>query len=89
VAQAEKLLREVLAATPKNLSAQNILALTRLKEGDLPAAKGEYLRSLALDPGQFRVYGMLGTIDLLSKDLDAAEKEYTAGWRSRPASWRR
>jgi choline-sulfatase len=77
--EAEKLLREVMAVTPNNLSAQNILALTRLRQGDLPGAKKEYLHSLALDPGQFRVYGMLGTIDLLDKDLDGAEKEYRRG----------
>jgi arylsulfatase A-like enzyme/Tfp pilus assembly protein PilF len=77
--EAEKLLREVMAVTPKNLSAQNILALTLLKQGDLPGARNEYLRSLALDPGQFRVYGMLGTIDLLGNDLDGAEKDYRRG----------
>jgi arylsulfatase A-like enzyme/Flp pilus assembly protein TadD len=78
-AEAETLLREIMAVTPKNLSAQNILALTRLKQGDLPGARNEYLHSLALDPGQFRVYGMLGTIDLLVGDLDGAEKDYHRG----------
>ena len=77
--EAEKLLREVLAVTPGNLSAQNILALTRLKQGDLDGARREYLRSLALDPGQFRVYGMLGTLELLGGDLDGAEKDYRRG----------
>jgi arylsulfatase A-like enzyme/Flp pilus assembly protein TadD len=78
-AESEKLLREVMAVTPKNLSAQNILALTRLKQEDFEGAKKEYQHSLALDPGQFRVYGMLGTLDLLAGDLDGAEKEYRRG----------
>ena len=78
-AEAEKLLREIMVVTPRNLSAQNVLGLILLKEGNLPGARTEYLRSLALDPGQFRVYGMLGTIDLLGNDLDGAEKDYQRG----------
>jgi choline-sulfatase len=78
-AESEKLLREVMQVTPKNLSAQNILALTRLKQEDFEGAKREYQHSLALDPGQFRVYGMLGTLDLIAGDLDGAEKEYRRG----------
>jgi arylsulfatase A-like enzyme/Flp pilus assembly protein TadD len=78
-AESEKLLREVMAVTPKNLSAQNVLALTRLKQDDFAGAKREYQHSLELDPGQFRVYGMLGTLELIAGDLDAAERDYRRG----------
>jgi arylsulfatase A-like enzyme/Tfp pilus assembly protein PilF len=72
----EKLLREVLAATPNNVTAVNILALVKTRQGDLMAAREEYLHSLALDPKQARVHAMLGTLSLLEDDLDAAERSY-------------
>ena len=74
--QSQALLEEILETTPGNLSAVNILALTHLRQGDLPAARQQYLRSLAIDPGQARVFVMLGALGLLEGDLDGAEKMY-------------
>jgi arylsulfatase A-like enzyme/Flp pilus assembly protein TadD len=84
-AASEALLREILEVTPANLSARNVLALARLRQGDLVGARDEYLRSLALDPGQFRVYGMLGSIELLKGDLDEAERYFRQGLEITPA----
>ncbi|HEY4596087.1 MAG TPA: sulfatase-like hydrolase/transferase, partial [Thermoanaerobaculia bacterium] len=72
----EKLLREILAQTPNNVTAVNILALVKTRQGDLVAARQEYLHSLALDPKQARVHAMLGTLSLLEDDVDAAERSY-------------
>ncbi|HEX4960578.1 MAG TPA: sulfatase-like hydrolase/transferase [Thermoanaerobaculia bacterium] len=74
--QSERLLQEVLAATPANVTAVNILALVQMRQGDFAAARNEYLRSLSLDPKQARVHAMLGTLSLLGDDLDAAERSY-------------
>lgn len=73
---AEKLLGEILAVTPENVSALNILALCRLRQHRLDAARDTYLQSLGLDPRQSRVYGMLGTLDLLQGRLDGAERHF-------------
>jgi arylsulfatase A-like enzyme/Flp pilus assembly protein TadD len=74
--ESERLLRELLKETPKNVSAVNILALCLMREGDWPAAREEYLRSLGLDPKQSRVHAMLGTISLIENDFPAAERSY-------------
>jgi len=74
--ESERLLREILQATPGNVSAVNILALTRMRQGDWAGARAFYLRSLALDPRQARVHAMLGTVSLLEDDLDGAERSY-------------
>jgi choline-sulfatase len=73
---AEKLLQEVLAVTPENVSAINVLALCRLRQNHLDPARETYLHSLSLDSRQSRVYGMLGTLDLMQGDLDKAERNY-------------
>jgi arylsulfatase A-like enzyme/Flp pilus assembly protein TadD len=72
----EKLLREILAVTPANVSARNILALARLRQHDPAGARKEYLQSLAKDPKQARVYCMLGVISMLAGELDDAERSY-------------
>lgn len=74
--ESERLLRELLQATPGNVSAVNILALCRLRQGDWPGAREVYLRSLGLDPKQSRVHAMLGTISLIEDDLPGAERSY-------------
>ncbi|HEX5758719.1 MAG TPA: sulfatase-like hydrolase/transferase [Thermoanaerobaculia bacterium] len=75
-AEAEARLREVLAATPANVAARNVLALARLRQGDAAGARAEYLRSLADDPGQARVHVLLGALALAEGDLDAAERQW-------------
>ncbi len=72
--EAEALLRKVLAVTPANVSARNVLALTRLRQDDLAGAREEYLRSLADDPGQARVYAQLGALSLLAGQLEEAKR---------------
>jgi len=75
-AESERMLREVVAAVPKNVSALGILAVTLLRQGDLAGAREQYLRILAIDPKQSRVYVMLGAISMLEGDLDGAERNY-------------
>jgi choline-sulfatase len=74
--EGERLLREVLAQTPANVSAVNILALVLTRRGDYAAARAEYLRSLSLDPKQARVHAMLGSLSLAERDLAAAERSF-------------
>lgn len=75
---AEKVLQELIATTPRNVSAINILGLVSLRQGKLDLAKEYYSRSLALDPGQFRVLGILGALQLADADYDGADA-YFAG----------
>lgn len=75
-AESERMLREVVAQVPKNVSALSILAVTLLRQGDLAGAREQYLRVLAIDPKQSRVYVMLGAISMLEGDLDGAERNY-------------
>ncbi|HXU44016.1 MAG TPA: tetratricopeptide repeat protein, partial [Thermoanaerobaculia bacterium] len=74
--EAEKLIREILAATPKNVTCWNILALARLRQNDGQGARDAYLRSLAVEPNQARVFAMLGSVSLLEGDLTGAERQY-------------
>ncbi len=74
--EAEKLIREILAATPRNVTCWNILALARLRQGDADGGRDAYRRSLGISPEQSRVYSMLGTIAMLEGDLAGAEKEF-------------
>ncbi|MFN7986544.1 MAG: sulfatase-like hydrolase/transferase [Thermoanaerobaculia bacterium] len=74
----ERLLREILAVLPANVSARNVLALVLLRQERLEEAKDEYARSLAQDPKQARVLAMIGTIALLEGSLDEAEKAFHA-----------
>ncbi len=75
-AQSETLLREVLVVTPKNLTARNILALARWRQGDRTGARQEYLKVLAEDPRQSRVYAMLGNLALAEGNLEEAEQRF-------------
>jgi arylsulfatase A-like enzyme/Tfp pilus assembly protein PilF len=74
--EAGKLLREVIAITPRNVSAINVLGLMAVKTGDMEGARREYERSLAIDPQQFRVFGVLGGIALSAGDLELAAKQF-------------
>lgn len=76
--EAEKLLTEVVAVTPRNVSAINILGLIGVKTGDAEKAIRYYQQSLAIDPKQFRVYGVLGGIAMTRGDLDGATRQFRA-----------
>jgi choline-sulfatase len=82
--QAEAKLLEVMAVTPRNVSAINILGLIGIKTGDTEKAVKYYQQSLAIDPQQFRVYGVLGGIALTQGELDHAEKEFQAALAVNP-----
>jgi Tfp pilus assembly protein PilF len=74
--RARALLEEVLAASPANVTARNLLALAAVRRGDLQEAERQYLASLAKQPGQHRVLGALGTIALRRDDLATAERRF-------------
>ena len=80
-----RLLGEILGELPGHVSARNVLALCRLRQGRLEEAQDQYLRSLATDPNQFRVHAMLGTIALMQGRLDDAEKQYRRTLAASPA----
>jgi arylsulfatase A-like enzyme/Tfp pilus assembly protein PilF len=75
-ARSEPLLLEVLAMTPRNISALNVLGLVGVKQGDADKAFKYYQESLAIDPDQFRVHGVLGALNMTQGDLGTAEKEF-------------
>jgi arylsulfatase A-like enzyme/Flp pilus assembly protein TadD len=75
-AEAERLIRTVIAASPDNTSALGVLALAELRQGNLSGARDHYLRMLAIDPKESRVHVMLGAISMLEGDLDGAERSY-------------
>jgi Tfp pilus assembly protein PilF len=74
--RARALLEQVLAASPANVTARNVLALAAVRRGDLQEAERQYLASLAKHPGQHRVLGALGTIALRRDDLATAERRF-------------
>ncbi len=74
--QAEAVLSEIVARQPANVSALGVLALAQLHQGNLAGAREKYLRILAADPKDSRVYLMLGSISMLEGDLDGAERSY-------------
>jgi Flp pilus assembly protein TadD len=74
--ECEALLREVLAATPRNVSAINILALALLRQNRPEDCRRAYEDSLAIEPDQHRVLHMLGFVKLRQGRLDEAEESY-------------
>ncbi len=82
--RAETVLLEVLAITPRNISALNVLGLVGVKERDGDKAVKYYEQSLAIDREQFRVYGVLGALALTQGDLDRAGKEFHAALSINP-----
>jgi choline-sulfatase len=83
-AGAEKLLLEIVAVTPRNVSALNVLGLVGIKTGDGDKAIKYYQQSLAVDRQQFRVYGVLGAIALTRGELDHATDEFKASLAVNP-----
>jgi len=73
-AQAEQVLRTILATLPRHVAARNVLAICLLRQGRDGEAAAEYLRSLADDPSQARVCLALGNLRLISDDLRGAER---------------
>ncbi len=83
-AKSEALLLEVLAITPRNVSALNVLGLVAIKTGNADKAISYYQQSLAIDSQQFRVLGVLGGIALARGDLDHARDEFKAALAVNP-----
>lgn len=82
--RAETLLLEVLAITPRNVSALNILGLIGVKTGDRDMALKYYTQSLGVDRDQFRVYGVLGAISMSNGEFDRATEEFRAALAINP-----
>ena len=82
--ESERLLREILAALPANISARNVLGLVLLRQNRLAEAKAEYALSLSQDPKQARVLAMLGTVGLLEGNLDEADRAFRAALEVTP-----
>ena len=57
---AELSLRRLIAHDPKNASAHGMLGIALAQENDLPAAEGEYRKSLELNPHQPQIVMSLG-----------------------------
>jgi arylsulfatase A-like enzyme/Tfp pilus assembly protein PilF len=74
--RAKRLLDEVLAVAPENVTARNVLALRAIRMDDLDGAEEQYLASLARQPRQHRVVSALGSIALRRGDLDEAARRF-------------
>jgi arylsulfatase A-like enzyme/Flp pilus assembly protein TadD len=74
--EAEKVLLELVAQTPRNVSALNVLGLIGVKTGDVEKARKYYEQSLAVDSEQFRVHGVMGALALTHGDLDEATRRF-------------
>lgn len=83
-AESEKLLLEIAAVTPRNVSALNVLGLIGVKTADLVKARKYYTQSLAIDPSQFRVHGVLGGLALAEGKLDEATREFKVSLQENP-----
>jgi choline-sulfatase len=83
-AESEKELLELVAITPRNVSALNVLGLIGVKTGDMDKAKKYYGESLAIDPTQFRVHGVLGGLALATGKLDEATREFKVSLQENP-----
>lgn len=70
--EAEALLRGVLAQTPANVSARNVLAMVLARRGQAEAAEAAWRESLAIDPAQHRVLFQLASMATQRGDLEAA-----------------
>jgi choline-sulfatase len=81
---AQRLLLEIVAVTPRNVSALNVLGLIGIKTGDAAMALKYYQQSLAIDREQFRVYGVVGAIALTGGDLDRAAQQFRAALAVNP-----
>lgn len=73
--EAEALLLEILQSTPRNVSALNVLGLIGVKSGNLEMAHRYYEQSMAVDGGQFRVYGILATLSMNRGDMETARRQ--------------
>ncbi len=74
--EAEAVLADIVAHQPGNVSALGVLALAQMHQGNLEGSRQTYLRLLAADPKEARVYLMLGSISMLEGDLDGAERSF-------------
>jgi Tfp pilus assembly protein PilF len=81
---ARTLLEEILTASPRHVSARNILGLAAVRLGDPAEAERQYLASLALEPHQHRVHALLGQLAIDRDDLAAAERHFTAALELTP-----
>ena len=85
VLEAERLYQMAATADPRSADAQLGLARVRLRGGDLPAAREEARRALALKPGA-EVYLLLGQIDFAAHDLTNARAEVEKAIAAGPAN---
>ena len=77
-ARARTVLEAMLAQTPENVTARNLLALAAIRLGDPAEAERQYLASLAAQPRQHRIQGALGTLALERGDFVDAERRFHA-----------
>jgi Flp pilus assembly protein TadD len=68
------LLKEHVAASPKDANGWNWLGYASRKSGDLDGAFAHYRRALALDPGHRGAHEYIGEAYLMARDLARAEE---------------
>lgn len=73
-AASEKLLEELLEASPGHITAWNVLGLVLLRQNRFDDAERAYHRSLELDPSQSRALHMLAVLAFRRGNRDDAEK---------------
>lgn len=83
-ADAEAIVRGILAQLPEHVAARNVLGLALVRQRRYADARDAYRQSLAAEPDQFRVHGMLGALALLERDLAEADRAYRRALQMNP-----
>lgn len=83
---ARNLLEATVEAQPGNLLANELLARTRLAQGDRTGARAVYEGLLDLDPDASAPYTGLALIEAREQDLEGAAEILAEGWRRAPST---
>lgn len=76
--QAIALLKPILAQTPDDPRARNLLGLALTSQGDLPAANREFVQALKSDPKFYPALQNLAANEFALKDFTASEQHFRA-----------
>jgi tetratricopeptide (TPR) repeat protein len=76
-AEAQKLLKRVIADYPESADAHNYLGFATRKSGDKNGAMPHYLKALSLDPSHRGAHEYIGELFLEMGDLKSAEQHLT------------
>ncbi len=83
--QAEQLARQILAHSPKNVEAWNIVGMIEGNRQNSAGAIDAFQKALIVSPNSVKTLNNLGMAYLQAHNPDAAEKQFLAAFRIKPA----